>query len=281
MPELPEVETVRRGVAEHVVGRRLESVRVTGARTARRTSKAALARGLEGATPTTARRHGKYLLVGLDSGDTLMVHLRMSGRLLVAPRDTPRPSHTHVTATLAPRPGSAEEELRFVDPRTFGEMVVYAPERADALVPELARLGPDALEIAVDELARRLAARRGALKAVLLDQHVIAGIGNIYADEILHRARLLPTRPANDVRGSAVGRLHESMSSVLAEAVAAGGSTLADTQYVGLDGEGGWFQVEHLVYGRAGERCRTCGRRRISATRVAGRTTCFCAACQR
>lgn len=276
MPELPEVETVRRGVAERVVGRRIVSATVTGARTVRRTSADVLVAALTGATPTAARRHGKYLLVDLDSGDTVMIHLRMSGRVLVVPRDAPRPAHTHVVALL-----DSGEELRFVDPRTFGEVVAFSPTTADALVPELTRLGPDALTITPDELSARLSARRGALKAVLLDQRVVAGIGNIYADEILHRSRLSPVRPACSLRAPALGRLHAAIASVLEAAVAAGGSTLPDTQYVGVDGESGWFQVDHLVYGRAGERCRSCERRRIAAIRVAGRTTCFCPACQR
>jgi formamidopyrimidine-DNA glycosylase len=150
-------------------------------------------------------------------------------------------------------------------------------------VPELARLGPDPL---VDEftpavLAESLRRRRGNLKATLLDQSVVAGIGNIYADEILHRAGLRWSRVPASLRRATIERLHAAITEVLAEAVAAGGSTLDDTQYVDAFGEEGWFQTQHRVYGRAGERCITCARAQISRTTVAGRTTCYCRVCQR
>ncbi|MEZ5273866.1 MAG: bifunctional DNA-formamidopyrimidine glycosylase/DNA-(apurinic or apyrimidinic site) lyase [Ilumatobacteraceae bacterium] len=279
MPELPEVETVRRGLAAQVVGRRIRSVEVGRERTVRRTSRQALIDGLTGATITAADRRGKYLVCPLDTGDALMVHLRMSGRLLVAAAGTARPPHTHVVLHLAGRPA---QELWFVDPRTFGEMVVFDPDRVADEVPELARLGPDPI---ADDLTRAafaaLLRRHRQLKPLLLDQHVIAGVGNIYADESLHRARLRPDRLADSLTTREAGRLHESVLGVLREAVEAGGSTLADTQYVDIEGQGGWFQMHHRVYDRAGQRCLTCGKADIVRVVTGGRSTHFCPRCQR
>lgn len=282
MPELPEVETVRRGLERRVVGARIERVDVTGHRTVRRQGREAIIDGLTGTHVSTARRRGKYLLCDLDSGGVLMMHLRMSGRVLVAPLGAPRPAHTHVAMTMS-RTDSGGFEVWFVDPRTFGEVVVFDRDDEARVAPELARLGPDPIAEGLDVATLRgiLRERRGNLKALLLNQHAIAGIGNIYADEILHRARLRDDRVPASLGADAVRRLHAAIHDVLAAAVAAGGSTLDDTQYVDVDGATGWFQTEHKVYGRAGERCLTCGRGRIVRRIVAGRSTCACLVCQR
>jgi formamidopyrimidine-DNA glycosylase len=283
MPELPEVETVRRGIAAHVVGRYVERVEVGRERTVRRMGREALIHGLSATTIVAANRRGKYLLCPLDSGDELMIHLRMSGRVLIAEPHAPRPPHTHVVAHLAATSNAPPIEMWFVDPRTFGEVLVFDPDRVAQHVPELARLGPDPLldDFTPELLAERLTPRRGSLKAVLLNQSVVAGIGNIYADEILHRAGLRPRRQTHRLAKSTIARLHAAIIEVLSEAVASGGSTLDDTQYVDVVGDTGSYQHAHRVYGRAGETCLSCGRARISRTVVAGRTTCYCAVCQR
>ena len=280
MPELPEVETVRRGLEQRVVGRTIVSVEVGRERTVRRTSARQLIDGLTGATIVSARRRGKYLLCPLDTGDTLLMHLRMSGQLLLVARGAPALPHTHVVLSLS---GEPPEQLWFVDPRTFGEVVVFDPTHADVKVPELARLGVDPLAdgLTPDDLRRVLSPRRTRLKPLLLDQHVIAGIGNIYADEILHAARLHPDRVAGSLRRQEVARLHAAMHDVLAAAVVAGGSTLGNSQYVDLMGRGGSYQDDHRVYGRAGERCSTCGRGVIRRGVVNGRSTYWCPYCQR
>jgi formamidopyrimidine-DNA glycosylase len=284
MPELPEVETVRRGVERHVVGRRIESVEVGRERTVRRTSRRALIDGLTGAAIVDARRRGKYLLFPLDTGDEVMVHLRMSGRLLVCAPTDPRPAHTHVVARFADAgDGRPARELRFVDPRTFGEVVVFDPTNVEVELPELARLGIDPVVDGLErsELRRIVLGRRRQLKALLLDQHVIAGIGNIYCDEILHAARLRPDRLSDSLTGQQITRLHREIHRILGEAIEAGGSTLADTQYVDVEGNGGQFQLAHRVYDRAGQPCLTCGRARIRRTVTGGRSTCYCPHCQR
>lgn len=278
MPELPEVETVRRGMEQRMVGRRFEHVEVGRPRTVRRTSAEAVIHGLTGTTLVAVRRRGKYLVGELDSGDHVMIHLRMSGQVLVDPAESPRPAHTHVAARLSGEP----EEFRFVDPRTFGEVVVFDPSDVARQLPELARLGPDPV---ADGLSRAqlagLLRRRRQLKALLLDQAVIAGLGNIYTDEVLHHARLHPFRAADTLTARQVGALHAAIHEVLAAAIEAGGSTLSDAQYVDLAGATGSYQDDHLAYGRAGLGCLTCGRGTIVRLSLAGRSTFVCPRCQR
>jgi formamidopyrimidine-DNA glycosylase len=278
VPELPEVETVRRGLQRRVAGRRIEQVEVGRERVVRRTSREALIDGLTNTTIIRADRRGKYLLLPLDSGDSMMIHLRMSGQVLLADRGAPRPPHTHVVVSL-----DDASEMWFVDPRTFGEVVVFAPDRVDIEVPSLARLGVDPIaeDFPRERLRRIVRSTSQSLKPLLLDQTKIAGIGNIYADEILHRSRLRPDRPANSLDAAATWRLHAAVVDILTDAIEVGGSTLGDAQYVDVDGGSGGFQDEHRVYGRTGERCRTCGRGWIRRTISGGRSTHFCPVCQR
>ncbi len=279
MPELPEVETVRRGLQVQVMGRRITRVEVGRERSVRRTSRQAVIDGLTGATILSVNRRGKYLLCPLDTGDELMMHLRMSGRLLVADAGTERPSHTHVVMHLA---GEPAQELWFVDPRTFGEVVVFDPANVAVELPELARMGIDPIADGLTraQFAGLLRSRSRQIKALLLDQHVIAGIGNIYCDESLHLAGVRWDRRSDAITPREITKLHAAIMTVLSEAIEAGGSTLADTQYVGVDGESGWFQLSHRVYDRGGQRCLTCGRANIVKVAVAGRGTHYCPRCQ-
>jgi len=284
MPELPEVETVRRGLADRFVGRCIERVEVGRERTVRRTSREALIDGLTGATAIAADRRGKYLILPLDTGESMMIHLRMSGRVLIDPVDKPRLDHTHVVLQLADAADTAvPEELRFVDPRTFGEVVVFDPANAAIEMPELTRLGVDPIAEGLDrrQLAGLLGSRARRMKALLLDQSVIAGIGNIYADEILHASRVRHDRISNSLRPVEITRLHAAIGATLTAAIEAGGSTLKDTQYVDIGGEGGWFQVSHRVYDRAGQQCISCGKATIQKVQFGGRTTSFCPRCQK
>ena len=281
MPELPEVETVRRGLQENIVGRTIVKVEVGRERTVRRTSREALIDGLTGVQVLNASRRGKYLICDLDSGQKLMMHLRMSGRLIIAEPNALRPPHTQVVMHLA-KNNFVESELWFVDPRTFGEVVVFDPDLVETQMPDLANLGVDPLvdDFTPETLRELFKNRRGNLKALLLNQHFIAGIGNIYADEILHLAKLRPDRlPGRLTRATLIG-LHAAILKVLNHAVDSGGSTLKDSQYVDLEGKTGNFQDQHRVYGRAGLPCLSCRKGRILMTTVAGRTTCYCSFCQ-
>jgi formamidopyrimidine-DNA glycosylase len=279
MPELPEVEVVRRGLEARVLGRTITRVDVGRERTVRRTSREALIAGLTGTALTAAGRRGKYLICPLDSGDSVMIHLRMSGQLRLVPSGSPRPLHTHVAMEL-----SGGEELRFIDPRTFGEVVVFDPSRADAEVPELARLGPDPMVDGLTARALRVLVRGRSrpIKGLLLDQHAVAGLGNIYSDEVLHAAGVRFDRPAGSLRPQEVARLHQAIGDILGAAIEAGGSTLPDARYVGLSGQPGRYQQQHRVYGREGGPCLRCGARSsVTRARYVGRSTFFCPRCQR
>jgi formamidopyrimidine-DNA glycosylase len=278
VPELPEVETIRRGLEREVVGKRIKSVEVTGARSIRRhKSKKDFVSRLEGAKVKGARRRGKYLLLPLDTGEVLVVHLRMSGQLRRAQPKDPLDKHTHVVITF-----TQGGQLRFVDPRTFGEMFVTAPDALGEEVPELAALGVDPVDepVSINEFARRLLARPDTrLKQLLTDQTFVAGIGNIYSDEILWAAGLRWDRTPRSLSNMEIRRLFRSVVEVLHEAIKHHGSTLSDQQYVDLQGRPGEFQELHEVYDRAGEACRRC-RTAITKVKVAGRSTFFCPSCQ-
>ena len=274
MPELPEVETVRRDIHDLIVGSEITGVVLGRLRTVRRyADPQEFVDELVGAVVTGTSRIGKYLFIELEGGDRLVVHLRMSGQLLwSASADEVVVKHTHVRLQF----GSGGE-LRFVDPRTFGEMfVVHAGDRT------LDHLGPDAWNAVTTakELAVRLQNRRGALKTVLLDQTVVAGIGSIYADEICFRARVRPTRATDTLRRIDVTRLHDSMKQVLGEAISARGSTLGDGQYVRADGTAGTYTASHQVHARKDEACFACGGR-ITGGIVGQRSAYWCTRCQR
>jgi formamidopyrimidine-DNA glycosylase len=274
MPELPEVETIRRDLVATIAGRAIEAVEVTGRRTVRRQPVEELVGRLESRSVMGVRRASKYLLLDLDSGEVLVIHLRMSGQLRWHPADVAptaaRAPHTHAVL------GFAHGELRFVDPRTFGEWFV-AP--ADQLP---FRVGDDPLEPGLTgaRLAEVLGSRRRALKVVLTDQQLVAGIGNIYADEICFQAGVRTDRRADTLTARQWTRLAEATGTVLAAAVAARGSSLRDAQYVDLFGQPGTYQRDHQVYGREGLPCRGCGRS-IQRAMVGQRSTFFCPHCQR
>jgi formamidopyrimidine-DNA glycosylase len=232
--------------------------------------------GLIGSRVVGTRRQGKYLLVDVASVDgpaVLVIHLRMSGQLLHAatPSEDLLP-HTHVRLQL-----DDHTEVRFVDPRTFGEMFVTAPE-----CPELSHVGPDALDpFVVPKLLHQSAAnRKVALKAFLLDQSVVAGVGSIYADEICHRAGLRPGRSVARITRPKFERVHTVMCEVLLQAIEARGSTLGDGQYVGMDGQPGTFAGQHRVHARAGLGCYACGSSILRGV-IAQRSAYWCPTCQK
>lgn len=272
MPELPEVETVRRGVHKVAVGHQIGTVRATGARTVRRTSASLVTTGATGKTIVDTGRHGKWFWLTLHDDARVLIHLRMSGQLLWSPDATEAvPKHTHVAFPLG------GGELRFVDPRTFGEVLVVPPDQ-DLMT--VINQGPDALEINRAGLAALLHGRQRALKAILLDQKAVAGIGNIYADEICHMAGIRPLKVAATLTRPAVGRLHDAMRSILTAAINARGSSLADAQYVDLFGATGSYQHNHRVHARQHQPCTTCGTPIIRVP-WSGRSTYFCGTCQR
>lgn len=261
MPELPEVETVRAGLDRHVVGRTIADVQVLHPRAVRRdlAGPAGFAAALAGRSVKRAERRGKYLWLALDDDEALLAHLGMSGQLLVG--DPDRALSPHVRARFTFTDGGAD--LRFTDQRTFGHLMVVPLEGSSSrrtLPAPIAHIAPDPLEAAFDpaDFTARLTRRHTGLKRALLDQSLISGIGNIYADEALWHARLHWARPTETMRRGEVSRLLESTYGVLAAALRAGGTSF-DTLYVNVNGESGYFDRSLQAYGRAGEPCSRCG----------------------
>ena len=275
MPELPEVETVRRGLALKMTGRKIVRAELRR-QDLRRPFPPMLARTLTGAAIGALGRRGKYILIELDDNGTLLLHLGMSGRITADRGDGPHARHDHVILTL-----DDGTVVRFNDARRFGLLDFIRRGEEDAH-PLLAGMGPEPLEPGFDGdyLSKKLAGKMTPIKAALLDQRIVAGLGNIYVCEALYRARLSPRRLAGTVAGNRADKLAAAIRAVLTEAIEAGGSSLRD--YVQADGELGYFQHRWAVYAREGEPCPGCncaeGVRRIVQS---GRSTFFCAKKQR
>jgi formamidopyrimidine-DNA glycosylase len=274
MPELPEVETVARGVNARVRGDRILDVWLGSYREPFKTPPAKMAKGLEGRTILGVRRAGKHIVIDLGSGSEQLdaqwiVHLGMTGRLLVTSPESPVLPHTHARVTL-----KSGRELRFVDARRFGRLEFRDLNRGGAFDAP----GAEPLSIGPAEFAALFRGRRLAIKAALLNQTLLAGVGNIYADESLFRAGLRPRRMAGRLKKDELERLRIALREVLERAIKRGGSSVSD--YVDADGVRGFFQLEHCVYQRAGEPCVRCGTpiRRIL---IAARSTHYCPNCQR
>lgn len=274
MPELPEVETVVRGLKAVLPGRQITGVRL--GKTDFIDDPAALERDVPGSRIGLVRRHGKFLILELDRrGDSaqklsLLVHLGMTGQLVVYPAEAPARPHTHVFFAL-----DDGRELRYTDIRRFGRMsVLPASEEAQILGP----LGLDPLDASATQFAAAIHARKAHIKALLLDQTVLRGMGNIYTDESLWRAKIHPRRLGANLTPKELRRLHRAVQDVLNEAIRSRGSSISD--YVDSAGEQGEFQLKHRAYDREGKKCFRCGTtiRRII---VAGRSSYFCPRCQR
>ena len=270
MPELPEVETVVRDLRPLVVGRTVVAVEV-GERKLRRPWAAAWADAVAGETVGAIRRRGKWILLDLSGGARLVVHLGMTGQFTAVAAGLPRPDHLHVVFTL-----SGCVELRFRDVRRFGS-VELVPDEAAALAALDGKLGPEPFDIPAAAFHSAVTGTARTLKALLLDQTLVAGVGNIYADEALHRAKLHPEARGTQLTKPQVSHLREAITAVITHAIEARGSTIRD--YVGGSGLKGGFQREFRVYGRTGEPCVACGTP-IERVRVAGRSSHFCPRCQ-
>jgi formamidopyrimidine-DNA glycosylase len=267
MPELPEVETTRRQLAPLLVGRTIVRVRATRASYFFLTPPARLARGLTGRRVDELRRVGKYLVAHLDDGARFLMHLGMTGQIGTLAWD----EHTHLGLSFA----DGRPEIAFRDVRRFGKVQLLTPGARSA---RLDRLGPDALGASGPALFAATRGRRAAIKTLLLDQSVLAGVGNIYADEALFVARVRPARRAGRVTRKECDGLADAIRRVLQEGIAAGGSTISD--FVSPYGNEGRYQDDHQVYGREGEACPRC---RIPIRRLVlgQRSSHYCPRCQR
>ena len=270
MPELPEVETIARGLDKRISGDRIESVWIGSKPEPLKSPAATIARTLERTRIEHVRRVGKHIVFDLaapreKAGRQWIVHLGMTGRMQLALPETELANHTHLIARLA-----SGRELRFVDPRRFGRLEV----RRDSF----AGPGTEPLQVSPEEMAQLFRKSKAPIKAALLNQKLLHGVGNIYADESLFRAGIRPRRRACAVTHAEYARLHTALQKVLKEAIAAGGSSISD--YVDADGEEGLFQFQHRVYGRDGERCLKC-KTPIKKIVVGGRGTHYCPGCQK
>jgi len=294
MPELPEVETIARGLAKRVTGDRIESVWLGQKKEPLKSTASEIASVLEQSRIATVRRMGKHIVFDLDheartpssangrgpkrgrkeipssasasSKAQWIVHLGMTGRLQVCEPEAEVAKHTHAVLKL----GSGRE-LRFVDPRRFGRLSVAGAADFDAG-------GIEPLEIELDHFLSLFRGRKTPIKSALLNQNLLRGVGNIYADESLFRAGIRPRRRASSINRDKLAKLHSAIKEVLREAIALGGSSISD--YVDADGEEGFFQLQHRVYGREGERCLVC-KTPIKRIVIAGRSSHYCPKCQK
>jgi len=277
MPELPEVETVRAGLDRWVVGRTITTVEISHPRSIRRHIAGArdFAQLVTGRTITSTRRRGKFLWLPLDSGDAIIGHLGMSGQLLVQPTTAPDEKHLHIRFDFADK----GPQLRFVDQRTFGGLSVSIG--GAELPKEIEHIAKDPLEESfVDkEFIAALRKKRTAVKRALLDQKLISGVGNIYADEALWRARIRGDRASDELSRQAAQRLLDRVKEVLREAIVEGGTSF-DALYVNVNGESGYFDRGLNAYGREGEPCPRCGTP-IKRSAFMNRSSFFCPRCQR
>jgi formamidopyrimidine-DNA glycosylase len=270
MPELPEVETIANGLNKRLAGDRIDSVWVGSKPEPLKSSAAEISSTLEGAQVERVRRVGKHIVFDLGSGKGAgvrqwIVHLGMTGQMLVVTPETEVLKHTHLVAKLA-----SGRELRFIDPRRFGRLEVRQTSFS----------GPGAEPLSIDreEFARLFHSSKAPVKAALLNQKLLHGVGNIYADEALFRAHIRPRRRANTLTKAELRKLHAALQKVLQAAIAAGGSSISD--YVDADGEAGFFQIQHRAYGREGKPCLTC-KTPIKKIVVGGRGTHYCPRCQK
>ncbi len=274
MPELPEVETIARDLVAALPGRRITAVWL--GKTDFLADPEALQTSLPGCRISAVRRYGKFLLLdllpsnGAGRPGTLLVHLGMTGQLVVQPAAAVLPPHTHLVLTL-----DDGRQLRYTDVRRFGRIALVS---AGELEVSLARLGPDPLEISETEFCARLGRRRAMIKALLLDQHTLRGLGNIYADESLWRAKIHPAEQAARLGTTRLKRLYRAVRQILQEAIRSRGSSIAN--YRDAAGAPGAYQRRHRVYGRDGKPCVRC-RTKIRCMAVAGRSSYYCPRCQR
>ena len=271
MPELPEVETIARGLDKRIAGDVIESVWLGSKSEPLKSPPAEIASTLQSRKIARVRRAGKHIVFDLEPAASnnggnaqWIVHLGMTGSLLVCPPDLERQKHAHAVVSLA-----SGRELRFVDPRRFGRLSVIDIFEAP---------GKEPLQISADEFAKLFRGRKTPIKSALLNQKLLSGVGNIYADEALFRAQVRPRRRASSLTHSELALLHKGLQRVLREAIKLGGSSVSD--YVGADGEEGFFQLKHRVYGREGKPCLVC-KTPIKRIVIAGRSSHYCPKCQR
>lgn len=278
--ELPEVEVMRRDLEKDVVGRRVKTAEVRPSKNAMRVirrhgKRKEFTSRLEGRKISKVERHGKYILMELDDGDVLVAHFGMSGQFVRGNKRMPVAPHTHIVMTF-----TQGGDLRFIDPRTFGELFITTQDELGK-VKELNHIAIDPLDqvFTWPTFQMKLAEKAAKMKSLLMDQKFISGLGNIYSDEVLFAAGLRYDRMSDTLSSQEVRRLYRAIQETLQDAIRYRGTTLEDDAYVDLNGEPGAFQAELKVYGRAGQPCRRC-RTPIESVKISGRNAYYCPQCQ-
>ncbi len=278
--ELPEVEVMRRDLEKDVVGRRVKAAEVRPSKNAMRVirrhgKRKEFTSRLEGRKISKVERHGKYILMELDDGDVLVAHFGMSGQFVRGNKRMPVAPHTHIVMTF-----TQGGDLRFIDPRTFGELFITTQDELGK-VKELNHIAIDPLDqvFTWPTFQMKLAEKAAKMKSLLMDQKFISGLGNIYSDEVLFAAGLRYDRMSDTLSSQEVRRLYRAIQETLQDAIRYRGTTLEDDAYVDLNGEPGAFQAELKVYGRAGQPCRRC-RTPIESVKIGGRNAYYCPQCQ-
>ncbi|KUO66297.1 MAG: formamidopyrimidine-DNA glycosylase [Gracilibacter sp. BRH_c7a] len=273
MPELPEVESIKLTLAEKILGEKIVGIEIYWPPAAESALDGDFSELVVDSVIVDIGRRGKYLLIDLDKGLTMIIHFRMTGRLIYYSQKQPPDKHTHIVFYLE------NGEMHYSDIRKFGR-VQLVPTKDIHKVASLSKLGPEPLDesFAFDKLGKQLSFKKKCIKASLLDQTVIAGLGNIYADEALFRAGILPERVTGSLKASEVILLYNSICEILNEGIEARGTSFRD--YRDADGNKGSFQDRLMVYGRGGQECKICGQA-LERKKVAGRTTVFCTQCQK
>lgn len=271
MPELPEVETIRLQMKKEIEGKKIESIKAISDKPLENITVEEFKERVEGAFIKDVKRRAKILIIELSTGDSLLIHLKLTGRLLLLKPNVPVEKHTHLIFDL-----SDGYQLRFWDLRRFGYVKLVSGKLKEVL--ELKKLGPEALELSLNEFRGLLASKRsGKIKPLLMNQNFIAGIGNIYSDEALFYAGIHPERNVATLKEDEIARLHEGIRRIMSSAIGHRGSSMDD--YVDLFGKQGDFVPHHKVYRRTGELCKACGSR-IKRIKVGGRSAHFCPKCQ-
>ncbi len=272
MPELPEVETIVRGLKKALVGKKIEDVRVFFPGIIKQDSEN-FTRHVIQTKVIGVRRRGKFILIDLSNGKTILLHLGMTGSCLFLRRSSPLNKHDHLTVTLC----RSQKELRYNDQRKFGRIKSFSTSN-QGNISDLRELGPEPLNMSSSDFVNLLKRRKGRIKPALLNQQIIAGLGNIYADESLFEARIHPLQRPDKISPPKLRRLHQAIQKILKRAIRAGGSSIEN--YCNIDGEIGSFQLQHKVYGREGLLCKKC-KTKIKRIKISQRSSYFCPRCQK
>lgn len=271
MPELPEVQTIVDGLKKTILGKKIKSIHIDSSRIFSQ-NPTSFKKGLKGKKIRDIKRRGKFIIINFSQNQSLLIHLGMTGGIFYSRKNHPQKKHDHLIMEFADG-----TQIRYHDPRKFGKVKRLNSSKIDK-ISEIAKLGPEVFEISPREFVEILRKRKGRIKTALLNQKVLAGLGNIYSDEALFDAKIHPLTKADKLKEKRLLKLHQSIQKILKKAIKTGGSSMND--YLKIDGEKGLFQFQHKVYGREGKPCKIC-KAKIKRIRISQRSSFFCPRCQK